>query len=140
VSEQSDINARQSGVNATQSKLNDTTSATVDKLVRAARWRKWTQVLLVVLVIALGYLVFRNHVLVQDFQHGAYQSCLSGNNARLANRTIWDHVLGAFLQGPHVTQATKDFVNNTENYIGLHEQSQNCAQLYPSAPWWHFWS
>lgn len=96
-----------------RAKANEVAIVAVDRLVAQHRRNVWWNVVLTGLAVLLAWGLWQNHLTAgkadeaaRYVQQGAVTSCEAGNQARLANKTVWDEFLNILINNPD-TPATR---------------------------------
>lgn len=105
----------------------------VAKQQTVIRWLMVSIIFDVIFSVVLGYYLFRVDTVATKANaavNAAYISCLSGNQARATERTLWDYVLGLPPNAPQ-TQAQKDQIVAFKGFLNTNLAARDCTLLLP---------
>lgn len=94
----------------------------IDKLVRANRWQRALLAVVVVVVVLLGWVVWRQH-------QEANAACQSGNSYKHSDDQIWNYFIGVLVQNSKDPSAAGK-AQVIENHIAQLDAPRDCASSW----------
>jgi len=95
----------------------------IDRLIRANRWHRVLLAVVVVLVVLLGWVAWRQH-------QEAIDGCRAGNSYKQSDVQVWNYVLGISAQANAKKPGVAAKVKQVEDHIAQLDAPRKCPSTW----------